>query len=136
MKEKFINRFNNGYVWNLQYDLAYTILEAINMAIIDIEKSNFEQEVLCSQKPVLIDFFANWCMPCKMLSPIIHEISKEYKELKVCRINVEMEPELASAFRIMSLPTLVYIKDGIVKEQSEGFRNKESIEEMLEECRV
>ncbi|SET01674.1 thioredoxin [[Clostridium] polysaccharolyticum] len=103
------------------------------MAIIDVKKTNFEKEVLGSSTPVLIDFFANWCMPCKMLAPIIQEISKEHNGLKVCRINVESEPELAEAFQIMSLPTLIYLKDGIVKEQSVGFCNKEVIKKMLKQ---
>lgn len=103
------------------------------MAVIDIKTSNFRQEVLLSVKPVLIDFFANWCMPCKLLSPIVNEISSENEDLKVCRINVEAEPELAGEFQIMSIPTLVYIKDGVIKEQTVGFRNKEAIQRMLEE---
>lgn len=103
------------------------------MAVIDIKSSNFKQEVLLSAKPVLIDFFANWCMPCKMLTPIVNEISSENENLKVCRINVEAEPKLAEEFQIMSIPTLVYMKDGAIKDQSIGFRNKEAIQKMLEE---
>lgn len=103
------------------------------MAVIDIKASNFKQEVLLSAKPVLIDFFANWCMPCKMLTPIVNEISSENENLKVCRINVETEPKLAEEFQIMSIPTLVYMKDGAIKDQSVGFRNKEAIQKMLEE---
>lgn len=103
------------------------------MAVMEINKTNFEREVLCSSEPILIDFFATWCMPCKLLTPIIHEISREQKNLKVCRINVEKEPELAQKFQIFSLPTLVFIKDGVIKEHSEGFRNKEAIQKMIQQ---
>lgn len=101
------------------------------MGIIDIERSNFEQEVLQSSEPVLIDFFASWCLPCKLLSSIIQEISSENENLKVCRINVEEEPELAELFEIMSIPTLVYMEDGSVLEQFKGFCDKDTIQSML-----
>lgn len=103
------------------------------MAVINIQSSNFEKEVLRSKQPVLLDFFATWCMPCKMLSPIINEISGEYEHVKVCRIDIESEPELARSFQIMSIPTLVYVKNGAVVDQSIGFSNKEAIQRMLEE---
>lgn len=109
------------------------MMEAIDMAVINIQSSNFEKEVLRSKQPVLLDFFATWCMPCKMLSPIINEISGEYEHVKVCRIDIESEPELARSFQIMSIPTLVYVKNGAVVDQSIGFSNKEAIQRMLEE---
>lgn len=103
------------------------------MAVINVKSSNFEKEVLHSKEPVLLDFFAKWCMPCKMLSPIINEIDGEYKNVKVCRVDIEAEPELAQIFQIMSIPTLVYIKDGAIVDQSVGFSNKEVIQKMLED---
>lgn len=103
------------------------------MAVIEIKKTNFEQEILHATEPVLIDFFATWCMPCKLLSPIIHEISNEHENLKVCRVDVEMEPELASMFEILSLPTLVYIRDGVIRDKSAGFRSKEAITQMIQQ---
>lgn len=101
------------------------------MAIIDVKKSNFEQEVLHSQQPVLIDFFSTWCLPCMLLSPIIQEISTENTNLKVCRINVEEELELVEKFKVMSIPTLVYMDDGTIKEQLVGFNGKDEILKMF-----
>lgn len=101
------------------------------MAVINVKSSNFEKEVLHSKQPVLLDFFAKWCMPCKMLSPIINEIDGEYKDIKVCRIDIESDPELAQSFQIMSIPTLVYMKNGAIVDQSVGFHSKETIQKML-----
>ena len=109
------------------------MMEAMTMAVINVKSANFEKEVLRSKQPVLLDFFATWCMPCKMLTPIINEIDKQYKDVKVCKIDIESEPELAQCFRVMSIPTLVYIKDGAVVNQSVGFRDKEAIQRMLED---
>lgn len=103
------------------------------MAVINIKSSNFEKEVIRSKQPVLLDFFATWCLPCKMLSPIINEIDGEYKDIKVCRVDIESEPELAQSFQIMSIPTLVYMKDGAIVDQTVGFSSKEVIQRMLED---
>ncbi len=96
-----------------------------------ITKENFEQEVIQSDKPVLIDFWATWCGPCMMLSPIVAEIAEQHPELKVCKVNVDEEPELAAAFKVASIPMLFYIKDGKVVNTALGYRKKEDIEEML-----
>ncbi len=97
-----------------------------------ITKENFEQEVLKSDKPVLIDFYADWCGPCRMLSPMISEIAKEYDgKVKVCRINVDEENELASAFQVSSIPLLVVMKNGKVTNASVGVRPKSQIVSML-----
>ncbi|MDD2568224.1 MAG: thioredoxin [Clostridia bacterium] len=102
------------------------------MNIITITKHNFEKEVMQSKKPVLLDFWAAWCGPCKMVSPIIDEIAEE-KDVKVGKINVDSEKELANAFKIMSIPTLALVKEGKVVKTAVGFRPKEDILEMIEE---
>lgn len=102
------------------------------MAEITITKENFEAEVIKSDKPVLIDFWATWCGPCKMLSPVIAEIANEYRgRIKVGKVNVDEQPELASAFHVDSIPTVVVMKEGKVTNMSVGFRTKEQIEFLL-----
>ena len=96
-----------------------------------ITKSNFENEVLKSDKPVLIDFWATWCGPCRMLAPVIEEIANERSDIKVGKVNVDDEGELATAFGISSIPTVVLMKDGKVVSQSVGYRPKEQLLEML-----
>lgn len=98
----------------------------------NITKNNFEQEVLHSDKPVLIDFWAPWCGPCRMLSPVISEIAEEYGDkVKVCKVNVDDEGELAASFNVMSIPTLVVVKDGKVANSAVGVRPKAQIVEMI-----
>lgn len=102
------------------------------MSEMNITKNNFEQEVLHSDKPVLIDFWAPWCGPCRMLSPVISEIAEEYGDkVKVCKVNVDDEGELAAAFNVMSIPTLVVVKDGKVTNSAVGVRPKAQIVEMI-----
>lgn len=102
------------------------------MSVLNITKNNFQREVLESEKPVLVDFWASWCGPCRMVGPIIDEIANERKDIKVCKVNVEEEEELASAFRIRSVPTLIAVKDGKVVNQSMGVRQKEQILSMFQ----
>lgn len=103
------------------------------MSEIIITKENFEAEVMKSEKPVLIDFWASWCGPCKMLSPVISEIAEEYGEkIKVCKVNVDDEPELSSEFNVSSIPMLVVMKDGQVTDTSVGYRPKEEIISLFE----
>ncbi len=101
------------------------------MSVITVTKENFQSEVLESNKTVLIDFWAEWCGPCRMLSPVVDEIANEQTDVKVCKVNVDNEPELATQFGVMSIPTLVVIKDGEVVNQSVGVQPKESILVML-----
>ena len=101
------------------------------MAALHITNNNFKEEVLNSDKPVLIDFWASWCGPCRMVGPIIDEIAKENPDIKVCKVNVDDEPELASEFHIMSIPTLVVMKDGQVIRQSMGAKPKSQILDLL-----
>jgi thioredoxin 1 len=98
------------------------------MSVLKITKNNFEKEVLNSDKTVLLDFWASWCGPCKMVAPIIDEVAEETKEaVKVGKINIDEEGELAAAFKIMSIPTLVVVKDGKVVESSVGVKPKKAI---------
>ena len=101
------------------------------MAVLNITKNNFQTEVLESDKPVLMDFWASWCGPFRMVSPIVDEIAEERKDIKVCKVNVDEEPELASKFRVMSIPTLVVVKDGKVVNQSVGAKPKAQILALL-----
>ena len=101
------------------------------MSALKITKNNFKEEVLNSDKPVLIDFWASWCGPCRMVGPIIDEIAKENSDIKVCKVNVDDEPELAGEFNIMSIPTLVVMKDGQVLRQSMGAKPKSQILDLL-----
>lgn len=97
------------------------------MAIIKITSDNFDKEVLHSDLPVLIDFWASWCGPCQMLSPIIEEVAGEVTDVKVGKLNVDEEPELASRFGVMSIPTLVVMSQGRVVNQSVGYIGKNEV---------
>jgi len=101
------------------------------MSVLHINKAEFEQEVLNSDKPVLIDFWATWCGPCRMIAPTLDEIAAERSDIKVCKVNVDEEPELARSFGVMSIPMLVVMKDGKVVNQSVGAIPKERILALL-----
>ena len=101
------------------------------MSAININKDNFRNEVLNSEKPVLLDFWASWCGPCRMVSPIVDEIAAERGDIKVGKVNVDEQPELAGQFGVMSIPTLVVMKRGKVVNQMVGARPKAQILAML-----
>ena len=101
------------------------------MSVINIDHSNFQSEVLNSDKPVLLDFWAPWCGPCRMVSPIVDEIAAERGDIKVGKVNVDEQPELAAQFGVMSIPTLVVMKGGKVVNQMVGARPKSQILAML-----
>ena len=101
------------------------------MAEIKITKANFQSEVMDSDKPVLIDFFATWCGPCRMIAPIIEEIANERSDVKVGKINVDEEGELANAFGVSSIPTIVLVNNGKVVNTAVGYRSKEQLLDML-----
>ena len=101
------------------------------MSVLHITKNNFNSEVLESRVPVLVDFWAPWCGPCRMVGPILDEIAAENPHIRVAKVNVDEEQELASAFQVMSIPALFVLKDGKVTGQSVGARPKEQILEML-----
>ena len=101
------------------------------MSVININKNNFQEVVMHSDKPVLLDFWASWCGPCRMVSPIVDEIAAERSDIKVGKINVDEQPELAAQFGVMSIPTLVVIKNGKIVNQVTGARPKAQILAML-----
>ena len=101
------------------------------MSVIKVTKDNFE-EIKNSEKPVLLDFYADWCGPCRMVSPIVDEIAEEREDIVVGKINVDDDPELASKFGIFSIPTLIVLRDGEVAEQATGARPKDDILDMLD----
>ena len=101
------------------------------MSAINISTINFQKEVMNSDKPVLLDFWAPWCAPCRMVVPIIEEIAEERSDIKVGKINVDEQPELAGKFGIMTIPTLVVMKNGEIVQQASGARSKNAILEML-----
>lgn len=101
------------------------------MAVITITKENFAQEVLQSEKPVLLDFWASWCGPCRMLSPIVDEVAEERGDVKVGKVNVDEQPELAGEFGVMSIPTLLVFEQGKLVRQAVSARPKASVLDLL-----
>lgn len=97
------------------------------MSVLKISEKDFEKEVFKSEKPVIVDFFATWCGPCKMLAPVLSELSDEHPELKIVKIDVDEDPALAQAFGVTSIPTLVAVKGGEVVATSVGYAEKEKI---------
>ena len=101
------------------------------MSAIHINHENFQNEVLNSDKPVLLDFWAPWCAPCRMVIPLLDEIAQEREDIKIAKVNVDEQHELANQFRVFSIPTLMVIKDGKVVNQAVGARPKDAILAML-----
>ena len=101
------------------------------MSVIHVTKENFRQEVMESKSKVLVDFWASWCGPCRMVGPILDEIAEENPQIKVVKINVDEQPELAAAFKVMSIPTLFVVENGRIVNQSMGARPKQQILNLL-----
>ena len=102
------------------------------MAVINITSANFESEVLHSDKPVLLDFYAAWCGPCRMLSPIVDEVAEERGDIKVGKVNVDEQPELAGQFDVMSIPTLLVFENGKLVNRAVGARPKSGVLSLLD----
>ena len=102
------------------------------MAVITITKENFESEVLHSAKPVLLDFWASWCGPCRMLSPVVDEVAEERTDVKVGKVNVDEQPDLAAEFGVMSIPTLLLFENGKLVRQAVGAHPKSGVLELLD----
>lgn len=101
------------------------------MSIINLTKDSYHNEVMETEKVVVIDFWATWCGPCKMMAPVVEEVAKDYPYVKVCKVNVDEEPELSNAFKIVSIPTIVVIKNGEIIDSVVGYRPKEDIEKII-----
>ena len=101
------------------------------MAAIAVNSDNFQKVVLESDKPVLVDFWASWCGPCKMLSPVVEELAAAHPEIAVAKVNVDENPELAMVYRISAIPALILFRDGKVAKQSVGYQPREAREELL-----
>ena len=101
------------------------------MSAVNINQDNFHSEVLSAENTVLLDFWAPWCAPCRMVIPVVEEIARENAHIKVGKVNVDEEPELAGRFKVYSIPTLVVMKDGQVVRQAVGARPKQAILDML-----
>ena len=102
------------------------------MSTIQLNNGNFEEEVIKSEMPVLVDFWAAWCGPCQMLAPTIDELAAELTEVKVCKVNVDENPELASRYKIMTIPSLLVFRNGEVVNRSIGVKTKKEIKEFIE----
>ena len=103
------------------------------MSVLHITKENFNTEVVNSDRPVLLDFWATWCGPCRMVGPLVEEIAAEHPEIKVGKINVDEQPELAAQFQIMSIPTLMVVKNGQITQRVLGARPKAQILALVQE---
>lgn len=101
------------------------------MAVVNVTKENFEEEVLKSDKTVLVDFWADWCGPCKMLGPIVDQVAEEHPEIKVGKVNIDAEAALAIDYKVMSIPTLLVFKNGEITNQSIGVISKSDILNLL-----
>lgn len=101
------------------------------MSVVTVTKQNFQKEILESNQTVLVDFWAGWCGPCKMLSPIIDEIANENPDIKVCKINIDEEMELSQEYKVMSIPTVMVFKNGKAVDTSVGFKPKDAILSMI-----
>lgn len=110
--------------------LGYNMFGGVDMSVLHLNKENFD-EIIEKNDRVLVDFWAPWCGPCKMLGPVIEDLSNEISEVTFCKVNVDDEPDLASAFEVYSIPSVFYFEKGKVKNSFVGFKPKTAITEML-----
>ena len=103
------------------------------MAVIKVSAADFEKEVLQSDKPVLVDFYADWCGPCRMLAPIFEELAGEYTDVKFCKVNVDEQPSLAKKFNVTSIPMVAFVKDNTFVDLSVGYVPKEKLAKLIED---
>lgn len=103
------------------------------MSVLYVNKNNFDSEVINSDKTVLLDFYADWCGPCRMLAPILAELEEEYTDVKFCKINVDNEPELAREFKVKNIPMVAFVKDNTFCDVSVGYVPKETLKALVEE---
>lgn len=112
-------------------NIRLTIEGGINMAVTIINRDNFEEKVLKSDKPVILDLWASWCGPCKMLAPVVEELSEAHPEVLVGKVNVDEEPELADRFGVTAIPMLVLVKNGEVAKTAVGYQSRQQLEKAL-----
>ena len=112
-------------------NIRLAIEGGINMAVTIINRDNFEEKVLKSDKPVILDLWASWCGPCKMLAPVVEELSEAHPEVLVGKVNVDEEPELADRFGVTAIPMLVLVKNGEVAKTAVGYQSRQQLEEAL-----
>ena len=112
--------------------MIYTNKQGGDNMIKMLDKKSFEEMLEVKEKLIIIDFFADWCMPCKMLSPVYEEVSQLYTEVEFCKINIDLSEEIVSKYEIDSVPTLIFIKNGIVINQEIGFRNANELKDLIE----
>ena len=112
-------------------NIRLTIEGGINMAVTIINRDNFEEKVLKADKPVILDLWASWCGPCKMLAPVVEELSEAHPEVLVGKVNVDEEPELADRFGVTAIPMLVLVKNGEVAKTAVGYQSRQQLEEAL-----
>ena len=112
-------------------NIRLTIEGGINMAVTIINRDNFEEKVLKADKPVILDLWASWCGPCKMLAPVVEELSETHPEVLVGKVNVDEEPELADRFGVTAIPMLVLVKNGEVAKTAVGYQSRQQLEEAL-----
>lgn len=121
----------NGVLEKQEKNTKNENIKEDKMSVLEVTSNEFEEEILKSEKPVLVDFYADWCGPCKMLAPIVEQVATESNDVKVCRINVDEAQDLAVQYGIMSIPTLVVIKNGKEANRAVGVLGKDEILEML-----
>ncbi len=121
----------NGVLKKQEKNTKNENIKEDKMSVLEVTSNEFEEEILKSEKPVLVDFYADWCGPCKMLAPIVEQVATENNDVKVCRINVDEAQDLAVEYGIMSIPTLVVIKNGKEANRAVGVLGKDEILEML-----